>query len=394
MGGLCGAFTIVYIVFFYVFQDASEIADSNLDGYLEVLLLALPIVVLLAVTMWLWDSDTETDLRPPIVGWTVGSALIFAIAIHTALFVIEPRFDRGEQWLILLLSTGFGASAGSVTGVMGIISKQRERDRNRNQKLAQRRKREREQLEYLNQYLRHEVLNEVTKISGYANLLDTRSDLDDDDTGYLNIIQHSSEDIAVFIESIREILDTTDHDPRLEPVDVTAVVDTELTWLRRSGHQATFDLIGDEEAYVLAGDLLDRVIVNLVENALEHNPGRVSVSVRIDTTDQWTTIRIRDDGTGISDRKRATLFKPPKSGDHGYGLFLIQNIVELYGGQLVLEETDSSGTTFLVQLRPATNGPSTGRPMERSDSHPESNHDLSPSLGLRSVRPSRRFRAK
>ena len=394
MGGLCGAFTVVYIVFFYVFQDASEIADSDLDGYLEVLLLALPIVVLLAVTMWLWDSDTDADLRLPIVGWTVGGALLFAIAIHTALFVIEPRFDRGEQWLILLLSTGFGASAGSVTGVMGIISKQRARERNRNQKLAQRRKREREQLEYLNQYLRHEILNEVTKISGYADLLETQSDLDDDDTGYLNIIQHSSEDIAVFIESIREILDTTDHDPRLEPVDVTAVVDTELTWLRRSGHEATFDLIGDEKASVLAGDLLDRVIVNLVENALEHNPGHVSISVRIATTDQWTTIRIRDDGTGISEGKRADLFKPPKSGDHGYGLFLAQNIVELYGGQLVLEKTDSSGTSFLVQLRPATNGPSAGRPMERSDSHPEPHYDASPAPRPRSVRPSRKFRAK
>lgn len=361
MGGLCGAFTLAYLVFFYVFQDAREIADSNLDGYLEVLLLAVPIVVLLAATLWLSESDTEADLRLPVVGWTVGGALLFAIAMNTALFVIEPAFDRGEQWLILLLSTGFGASAGSVTGVMGLVSKQRERERNRKNELARRRKREREQLEYLNQYLRHEVLNEVTKINGYAGLLEDRFDVGGEDAGYLDIIRHSSDDIAVFIESIREILDATDHDPQLEPVDVVATVETELGWLRRSNRDATLERRGDEEAHALAGGLLDRVVVNLIENAIEHNSGHVSVSIEVAAGDQWTTLAVRDDGDGIPAAKRARLFEPPKSGDHGYGLFLTHNIVELYGGQLTVAETGPEGTTFLVQLRRATKANRTSR---------------------------------
>lgn len=86
-------------MFFYLFQDAREIADSNLDGYLEFVLLGIPSVVPLAGAVWLHESDVGEDLKPRVMGWTIGMASFFVIAMYLARFVIESRFDPGNSGL-------------------------------------------------------------------------------------------------------------------------------------------------------------------------------------------------------------------------------------------------------------------------------------------------------
>jgi len=351
---LWGGFTTAYVVFFYVFEDATEIADASLDGYLEVMLLGVPSVVLLGGTIWLRESRADEDLRSRMVGWTVGMGMFFAVAMYTALFVIESRFDTGEQWLILLMSLGFGASSGVVMGVLEIRSQQRERERNRSLEIARQKERERSQLEHLNQYLRHEVLNEAQKVHGFASLLANREDLDGESDDYVETIRHSGKEIATFIESIRTILDASGHEPDLEPTDIVSTIETEVAQIRDIHRSAEIEVVGDQSAEVLAGDLLGRIFRNLLENAIEHNGGGVSLTATVETGNEWITVRVRDDGTGIPDEELEGLFEPAESGDHGYGLYLTKNLVEVYGGRLELGETGPRGTEFVVRLQPAT----------------------------------------
>jgi signal transduction histidine kinase len=353
MALLWGGFTVAYLAFFYLFQDASEIAEAGLDGYLEVILLAIPSVVLLAGVVWLGETGVDRELRARVVGWTVGIALLFTVAMYTALFVIETRFDPGEQWLILLLSSGFGGSAGTAMGILAVRSKQRERERDRSLVVASRVERERRKLEHLNQYLRHEVLNEANKITGYAQLVSDRTD-DDVTADYAGIVRRSSDEIAVFIESIRTILDSDEHSPELVPVDVMETLHREATEIERTYPETTVAVEGPASARILAGDLLDRVFRNLIENAIEHNRRGVTVGVSVESGDEWTRVRLRDDGTGIDDGERTNLFDPPESGDHGYGLFLTRNLVEVYGGRIELGETGPDGTEIMVRLLPAS----------------------------------------
>ncbi|MFB6308086.1 MAG: sensor histidine kinase [Haloarculaceae archaeon] len=356
MAGLWIAFTAAYFSFFYVFQDAGEIADMNLDGYLEVVLLGIPTVALLAGTMWLHESEIDRDLRPRLLGWTVGMALLFALAIHTVVFVIETRFDPGERWLLFLLSIGFGASSGTVTGMLAVRSKQRERARNRSLRMARRTERERTRLEHLNHYLRHEVLNEIQKIRGFTTILDERLRLDGDERDYLDAIQQSSDEIAAFVGSIRTILDASDYDPDLETVDVAAVVESEVRQFRRMHAPATIVVTGPDSAPAVAGDLLNRVFRNLIENAIDHNARGTTITVDVTVDGEWVEVSIRDDGSGIPPERRDRLFDPPESGDHGYGLFLMRNLVDIYGGHLELVDTGPEGTEFLVRL-PAADQP-------------------------------------
>jgi signal transduction histidine kinase len=348
------AFALAYFVFFYVFQDAKEIAEASLTGYLEVVLLGVPIVVLLAGRMWLSESEVDRDLRPRILGSTIGMAFFFVLAMYLALFVIETRFDPGERWLILLMSAGFGASSGAVLGIFDIRSKQRMRERNASRRIARRKERERSQLEYLNHYLRHEVLNEAQKINGFATVLAEQDGVRPQDTEYLDTIRHSSEEIAVFIQSIRTILDASDHEPDLSPTDVVRIIETEVENIQQTTSAVAVEIDAPASAPVLAGDLVSRVFRNLMENAIEHNSPPVTITITVEYADPFVEIRLRDDGTGIPVEKRQQLFEAPESGDHGYGMFLTRNLVEVYGGQLRLVETGGEGTEFLVRFEAAS----------------------------------------
>ncbi|MFC7141354.1 ATP-binding protein [Halosimplex aquaticum] len=365
MTGFWVLFTVAYLAFFYLFRDAREIADASLDGYLEVILLGIPTVVLLAGSMWLRDADVDRELRPRIVGWTVGMTLFFALAMYAALFVVETRFDHGEQWLILMLSVGFGASSGTVMGVLAVRSKQRERERNRSQAVARRKERERSQLEYLNHYLRHEVLNEAQKINGYATLLARDAEADGDGAAYLETIRDSSDEIAAFVGSIRTVLDASDHEPDLTAVDLRAVIEAEVEQVRRTHPSVAVETSGPESAAALTGELVNRVFRNLLENAIEHNGSDLSIAVDVSVDDDWVTVGIRDDGSGVSPEERESLFEPPEAGDHGYGLFLTKNLVQVYGGTIALAETGPDGTEFAVRF-PAAGGSSDTAAARRS----------------------------
>ena len=341
-------FTSAYVVFFYLYNDAREIADAELDGYLEVILLGMPLMVTFAAIVWMSESDVDRSLHYRVVVWTVGVSVLFLVAVMTALFVLDPQYDRGEHLLMLLMSAGFGASMGTVTGIVEARSVHYGRAKERARVEARRRRREQRRLEYLNQYLRHEVLNEVNKINGYADLVATRLD-DDDAREWVEVIERSSAEVGTFIASIRSIMNDDTENLHVRPTDVAAVAEATADRVRTTGDGTDVVVDAPGPVYAAAGDLLDRVFVNLVENAVEHCADP-SVRITVRTQGDGVAVSVRDDGPGIPDDARETLFDPPEAGDHGYGLFLSQHLVELYGGRLELDETGPDGTAFSMRL--------------------------------------------
>jgi len=100
-------------------------------------------------------------------------------------------------------------------------------------------------------------------------------------------------------------------------------------------------------------NLLLLVLINLVENALEATPAGGHVSVRFEIEDDNLEIRVRDTGTGISDRVRQSLFTPAmsgKAGGTGIGLTISRQLARQIGAELSLESTGGEGSCFLVRI--------------------------------------------
>jgi two-component system sensor histidine kinase KdpD len=110
--------------------------------------------------------------------------------------------------------------------------------------------------------------------------------------------------------------------------------------------------------------LLERVLANLVTNALTHAPASTPVLVEAGRAGGHVDIRVVDRGPGIRPDERDTIFEPfQRLGDSGgsgvgLGLAVAKGFTEAMGGELTVDDTPGGGLTVVVSL-PAP-APSTG----------------------------------
>lgn len=96
---------------------------------------------------------------------------------------------------------------------------------------------------------------------------------------------------------------------------------------------------------------LSRVFGNLLRNAAEAGAKSIVVSAR--RLAHATEFAVRDNGPGLPETVRATLFQPfasPRRGGTGLGLAIARELMRAHGGELALESTGPSGTCFLLTL--------------------------------------------
>lgn len=125
---------------------------------------------------------------------------------------------------------------------------------------------------------------------------------------------------------------------------------------RMHGH-ATVDIAGDKDA-AFAGERqdLEEMLGNLIENAAKYGSGRVFVTVS--KTEDFIDILVEDDGPGIPPERRNELFgrgarlDTSKPGT-GLGLSIVRDVVEIYGGEIILDESEDLGGLAATLRLPA-----------------------------------------
>lgn len=107
---------------------------------------------------------------------------------------------------------------------------------------------------------------------------------------------------------------------------------------------------------------LERVIVNLVDNAQTHGRGIVRMAIEAD--DEWVRLVVEDAGPGVAPDDRERVFEPfvrgraagRRGGAHGtgLGLSLVAEHVRLHGGRVWVEDGAGGGARFVVELPTTT----------------------------------------
>jgi len=101
--------------------------------------------------------------------------------------------------------------------------------------------------------------------------------------------------------------------------------------------------------------LLERAIVNLLENALQAvgDAGSIRVSLRTRDDGRRVEIEVRDSGPGVAPEVRDRIFEPffsTKTSGSGLGLALVKKIAEDHGGGVSLESTPGEPTRARLWL--------------------------------------------
>jgi signal transduction histidine kinase len=120
---------------------------------------------------------------------------------------------------------------------------------------------------------------------------------------------------------------------------------------RERGVALTLELSG-VQANVDAGQL-ERVVINLVKNAIEASPAGGTVTVRLRRAATAAQLEVEDEGLGISPAAKANLFVPSfstKPGGSGIGLALAQQIVVGHGGWMTIADSPRGGALFQVMI--------------------------------------------
>lgn len=121
-----------------------------------------------------------------------------------------------------------------------------------------------------------------------------------------------------------------------------------------------FLFVKPEKEIKLFGDKLSiqRIISNLVGNALKFTPPNGEVVLELEGLKDGVDIKVSDTGAGIPLEKQAKLFDMfTRSKEHskvegtGLGLYITKELVDLHQGKIVLKSSPGQGTSFLVALR-------------------------------------------
>jgi signal transduction histidine kinase len=204
----------------------------------------------------------------------------------------------------------------------------------------------------------------MSVVLGFAERLRDRVDPEHRDD--VDRIRGTGRHTVELTETARDLVEMIRRtaEPEIEPTDLDAALRDEFENTERSYPRATFRLGEVPDVDVRANDLLSAVFRNLLHNAVQHNDGdepRVEVSVTERAGGEWVRVSVADDGPGIPAHRRDEVFgkesKGLESPGTGMGLYVVDSLVDQYGGSVRVEDREGGGSVFHVDLRTAEGRP-------------------------------------
>ncbi|MEA2034114.1 MAG: PAS domain S-box protein [Euryarchaeota archaeon] len=195
-------------------------------------------------------------------------------------------------------------------------------------------------LNLLSDITRHDILNQITGLSGYTELLEEILPDDPDMQKYISAIGGMTELIAEKISFTRDYQDMGIKNPEWQ--DVYEVVRSKASLLPAflPPNGITLDIeTGSLE--VLADPMLGKVFFNLLDNAIRHGGDVTEIWVSFHKRDGKVVLVFEDNGDGVSEDIKEHIFDQGFGRGSGLGLFLVKDILDITG--ISISETGGEG---------------------------------------------------
>lgn len=124
---------------------------------------------------------------------------------------------------------------------------------------------------------------------------------------------------------------------------------------RVRSHQLVVEVPHDLPFIRCDGVLIERVLINLLENAVKYSPAGSVVRLSAAVRDQAVEVEVSDQGDGIPEAERERVFDPffrlhPSAAGGGLGLTICRRIVEAHGGRIGVEAAEGGGARVRFSL--------------------------------------------
>jgi len=212
-----------------------------------------------------------------------------------------------------------------------------------------------EDLDVLNELVRHDIRNDLQQVLAYADFLADHVDAESE--ARVQTILDNAEHAVDLTTTAREMTDvmlTADEGRRR--VSLRPALESAVDGVRTVHSDAVVTVEGSVPAVsVAADDLLNSVFRNLLKNAIQHNDQAVpEVAISARAVEGSVVVRVADNGPGVSDDRKEAVFGRGETAlgnaGTGLGLYLVDTLVDSYGGSVRVEDNDPTGAAFVVEL--------------------------------------------
>ncbi|MFF4961782.1 sensor histidine kinase [Streptomyces sp. NPDC001222] len=215
----------------------------------------------------------------------------------------------------------------------------------------------------------HELRSPLTSVKGFTATLLAKWERFTDDQKRL-MLETVDADANRVTRLIAELLDISRIDSgrlevRRQPVDMGAAVGRHIQAYVAAGQPADRFLLRIEQPLPelwADPDKIDQVLSNLIENAVRHGEGTVTIDVtpavsrreEEDEQNTATSVTVSDEGPGIPEESMNRVFtrfwRGSKRGGTGLGLYIVKGIVEAHGGTITVGRARGGGAEFRFTL--------------------------------------------
>jgi signal transduction histidine kinase len=213
----------------------------------------------------------------------------------------------------------------------------------------------------------HDLRTPLTTLRAHLETLQMkRSELTEDERGeYLQVAMRQSRRIGLLVEQLLEAA-------KLDAGQVTVNVENFLIGELLQDVVQKFALAASDRGVVLDAEivsattvvngdiaLLERVLDNLIENALRHTPAGGRVTVAAEPHGDAVRVAVRDTGAGLTPAEAERVFdrfyrgdpnRSSTAGQSGLGLAIVKSILELHGTTIAVDSRPGDGACFFFDL--------------------------------------------
>lgn len=211
----------------------------------------------------------------------------------------------------------------------------------------------------------HDLKTPVAKIAGIADILKMKLPPEKEQQDLVENITESTKELNSFINSILDLtkIESQNLTLNIESKDVNKTIEGIVDKLSFEASTKKIQLEAElSPLYPIAIDvvLMNRVISNLIENAIKYSGEGKSVLVKTWDDAQWVYIEIRDNGPGIKSEDLSHIFdkfyRVKNDFTHvikgsGLGLYLVKYFIELHNGVITASSQPGQGTSFIIKLK-------------------------------------------
>lgn len=212
----------------------------------------------------------------------------------------------------------------------------------------------------------HELRSPLTSVKGFTATLLAKWErfTDDQKRLMLETVDADADRVTRLIAELLDIsrIDSGRLEVRRQPVDMGAAVGRHIQAYVAAGQLADRFLLRVEQPLPdlwADPDKIDQVLSNLIENAVRHGEGTVTIDVTATTSpredeDTGTSVTVSDEGPGIPEESMNRVFtrfwRGSKRGGTGLGLYIVKGIVEAHGGAIEVGRAPGGGAQFRFTL--------------------------------------------